>query len=62
MDKLEQNADGSWDFYFGPTDPGKKNWLKTVPDKGFIISFRLYGPMQSYFDQTWKIGDPKKIK
>ena len=62
MDKPEQNADGSWDFYLGPTDPGKKNWIKTIPEKGFLLSFRLYGPMKPYFDQTWKTEDPKKIK
>ena len=34
MDKPVQNADGSFDFYFGPKSPGKgKTWLATVPDK-----------------------------
>jgi hypothetical protein len=62
MDKPEQNADGSYDLYLGPRDPGKKNWLKTVPGKGFLIVLRLYGPAQSYFDQSWKPDDLKVVR
>jgi hypothetical protein len=63
MDKPVQNADGSFDFYFGPKSPGEgKNWLATLPDKGFFIIFRLYGPKQAFFDQTWKLDDLVKLK
>jgi hypothetical protein len=63
MDKPVQNADGSFDFYFGPKSPGEgKNWLATLPDKGFFIIFRLYGPKQAFFDQTWKLDDLAKLK
>jgi hypothetical protein len=45
MDKPVQNADGSTDIYFGPKSPGEgKNWLATVPDKGWFTLLRLYGP------------------
>ena len=48
-----QNADGSFNFYFGPTSPGAdKNWLATLPGKGWFTIFRLYGPTQAFFDQT----------
>ena len=59
MDKPEQSGDGSTDIYFGPTaPPGKdKNWLKTVPGKGYFVIFRLYSPKQEFFDQSWKPGD-----
>lgn len=63
MDKPATNADGSYDFYFGPDSPGEgKNWIKTVPDHGFFVNVRLYGPMKSFFDQTWQPDDVKKIK
>jgi hypothetical protein len=56
---VETNADGSVDLYFGPEAPkGKeKNWIETVPGKGWTIIFRLYGPLQPFFDQTWKLND-----
>ena len=64
MDKLIQNADGSHDIYFGPTAPkGKeKNWLATVPGKGFLVILRLYGPEKAFFDQTWQPDDIRKVK
>ena len=64
MDKPTQNADGSFDLYFGPTAPaGKdKNWMRTVPGKGYFVLLRLYSPKQSFFDQTWKPDDVVKVK
>jgi hypothetical protein len=58
---LHQNSDGSYDIYFGPTPPvGKENnWLQSVPGKGWNVIFRLYGPLQPWFDQTWRLGDPE---
>jgi hypothetical protein len=38
--------------------PGcEQNWIKTLPDQGWSIFIRLYGPLQSYFDHTWKPDD-----
>ena len=64
MDKPVQNADGSTDLYFGPRAPQgrEKNWLKTVPNKGYFVIFRLYSPTQAFFDQSWKPGDITKTK
>ena len=54
-----QNEDGSYDIYFGPEPPkGKEsNWVQTVPGKGWNTIFRLYGPLEPWFDQTWRPGD-----
>jgi hypothetical protein len=62
-DKPVQNTDGSTTLYFGPNSPkGKeKNWVKTVPGKGWFSLLRLYGPEQVFFDRTWKPGDFEKI-
>lgn len=61
MDKPHQNADGSTDIYFGPESPGEnKNWLRTVPGKGYFAIIRLYGPTQPFFDQSWKPSDLHK--
>lgn len=62
MDKPLQNADGSTDIYFGPKSPGAgKNWLATLPMKGWFTLFRLYGPKKAFFDQTWRPDDIKKV-
>lgn len=63
MDKPVQNADGTTDIYFGPKSPGEgKNWLATIPDKGWFTIFRLYGPKQPFFNKTWKPNDIEKVK
>lgn len=63
-DKLAINADGSVDLYFGPEAPeGKEaNWIQTVPGKGWFAIFRLYGPLEAWFDQTWKPGEIERVK
>jgi hypothetical protein len=64
-DDITTNADGSVDLYFGPEPPaGKppKNWIKTLPDKGWFTYFRLYAPTQPYFDKTWVLPDIEEVK
>jgi hypothetical protein len=62
MDQPAVNADGSTDIYFGPNSPGEgRNWLRTLPDQGFFVILRIYGPTQAFFDQSWKPGDIEKI-
>ncbi len=56
---LTVNSDGSVDLYFGPEPPeGKENnWVQTVPGKGWFVLFRLYGPLEPWFDKSWKLND-----
>jgi hypothetical protein len=53
------NDDSSVDVWFGPTAPKghESNWVQTIPGKGWNALFRLYGPLQPWFDKTWKPGD-----
>ena len=62
-DGLKQNADGSFDIYFAPKPPAgwENNWIQTVPGKGWNTIFRLYGPLESFYNQTWKPGDPELV-
>lgn len=61
---LKANKDGSYDIYFGPNAPkGKEgNWIQTVPGKGWNTIFRLYGPLEAFYDKTWKPGDLEIVK
>jgi hypothetical protein len=56
---LVVNADGSTDVYFGPAAPAGKeaNWVQTIPGRHWFSYFRLYGPLEPYFDRSWKLGD-----
>jgi len=63
MDKPAQNADGSYDLYFGPKAPDgtQGNWVATVPGKGYFVILRLYSPKEAFFKQTWKPDDLKRV-
>jgi len=61
---VKANPDGSYTLYFGPKAPkGKEsNWVQTIPGKGWNTLLRLYGPLQPWFDKTWKPGDFELVK
>lgn len=53
------NEDGSFTVWFGPEAPEGKagNWVQTMPDKSYSVLMRLYGPLEPWFDKTWRPGD-----
>ena len=52
------NDDGSVDVHFGPEPrDGGHNWIQTVPGKSWFAMFRLYGPLEPWFDKTWRLPD-----
>jgi len=61
---LQVNDDKSVDVYFGPTAPvgHENNWVQTVPGKGWNVLLRLYGPLEAWFDKTWKPGEFELVK
>ena len=58
------NADSSVDVYFGPKPPpGKENnWVQTSRGKGWNTILRLYGPLEPWFDKTWRPGEIEEVK
>lgn len=56
---INPNADGSVTVWFGPKAPAghESNWVQTMPGKGWNTLIRLYGPLQPWFDKSWKPGD-----
>ena len=63
-DPIVYNKDGSCDLYFGPNTPkGKEaNWIQTKEGKAWVVLFRLYGPLQPWFDKTWQLNDFELVK
>jgi len=61
---VQPNKDGSYTMWFGPKAPkGKEgNWIQTVPGKSYNVLLRLYGPLEPFFEKTWKAGDFEPVK
>lgn len=61
---IMKNGDGSYDIYFGPKAPEghERNWIPTLPGKAWFANFRLYGPLEPYFDRSWKLPDIEEVK
>jgi hypothetical protein len=57
--ELAINPDNSADVFFGPLPPPgmEHNWVQTIPGKGWFVMLRLYGPLESWFDKTWRPGE-----
>ena len=59
------NADGSTTIYVGPERPGnvkEGNWIQTDPSKGWFVILRLYSPLQTFFDKSWRPGEIELVK
>lgn len=56
--------DATIDLYFGPQAPAgkEKQWIKTIPGKGWFTYIRIYGPEGAAFDGGWKPGDFEEVK
>jgi hypothetical protein len=61
---MKKNANGSVTIWFGPKAPAgqQNNWVQTVPDKGWNVVLRLYGPLEPWFDKRWKPDDIELVK
>ncbi|MGX6569781.1 DUF1254 domain-containing protein [Cupriavidus necator] len=59
----DKNPDGSIDIYFGPKAPAgkEKNWIRTLPDRGWFPILRFYGPLQPFFDKSWQPDDITEV-
>ena len=48
----------------GPEAPAgrERNWVQTMPGKGWFVLFRFYGPLEPFFDKTWKPDDIEQVR
>lgn len=61
----EAAADGTTTVWFGPTQPegvARGNWVQTDPKKGWFTILRLYSPLPSFFDKTWRPSEIEAVK
>lgn len=61
---VQSNADGSTTIWFGPEPPAGKesNWAPTISGKGWFTVLRLYGPLESWFDKSWRPGELEPVE
>ncbi|MBB6095803.1 hypothetical protein HNQ60_004694 [Povalibacter uvarum] len=57
--ELKELSGDSVDLYFGPKAPAgqESRWIQTLPERGWFVYFRIYGPQGPAFDASWKPGD-----
>ncbi|WP_297973514.1 DUF1254 domain-containing protein [uncultured Amaricoccus sp.] len=61
----EADGDGATTVYFGPTQPegvARGNWIQTDPEKGWFTILRLYSPLPSFFDKSWRPSEIELVK
>jgi hypothetical protein len=61
---LAMNPDGSTDIYVAPRPPEgtpESNWIPSRPERAWFTYFRLYAPLQPYFDASWKLPDIEAV-
>jgi hypothetical protein len=61
---VKPNNDESYTIWFGPKAPEghEGNWIQTIPGKSYLVILRLYGPLEPWFDKTWKPGDFESVE
>jgi hypothetical protein len=58
-------ADGSTIVYFAPQKPdgvADGNWVRTDPEKGWFTILRLYSPLPSFFDKSWRPSEIEAVE
>jgi hypothetical protein len=57
--------DGSTVVYIGPKQPPNVppgNWIQSVPGKSWFVILRLYSPLESYFDKSWRLSEIEEVE
>jgi hypothetical protein len=61
----EAAEDGTTTIWFSPQQPdgvARGNWIQTDPDKGWFTILRLYSPLPSFFDKSWRLGEIEVVQ
>ncbi|MGE3872956.1 MAG: DUF1254 domain-containing protein [Parvibaculaceae bacterium] len=61
----EAASDGTTTIFFSPTQPegvARGNWIQTDPKKGWFTILRLYSPLPSFFDKSWRPSEVEQVE
>ena len=39
----------------------REQWTQTAPGKSWFLFLRLYGPLEPWFDKTWRPGEIERV-
>ena len=59
------DTDGSTTLTFGPERPSDSpegNWVQTTEGLGWFPILRLYSPLESFFDKTWRPSEIERVE
>ena len=45
-----------------PADVSRGNWIQSTPGKGYFSILRLYSPLQTFFDKSWRVGEFEPVQ
>ena len=45
-----------------PAGVSDGNWIQTMPGKGWNTILRLYSPLESFFDKSWRPSEIELVK
>ena len=55
--------DGESGYVVAEAPKGQENnWIQTVLGKGWSAIFRLYGPLEPWYDKTWRPGEIELVE
>jgi len=59
---IQAEDDGSFVLWFSPESPAgrESNWIPTIPGKSFFPMLRLYGPLEPWFEGSWRLPEIEK--
>jgi hypothetical protein len=40
----------------------EQNWIRTLPDRGFFVYIRYYGPLKAFNDKSWVPNDVELVE
>ena len=58
---LQQNTDGSYSIFWGPNVENNENSIQTNTDEGFFPYFRIYGPTDTWYDNSWVMPNIERV-
>ncbi|MBA5779476.1 DUF1254 domain-containing protein [Stappia sp. F7233] len=61
----EAAEDGTTTVWFAPEQPegvARGNWIQTDPQKGWVTILRLYSPLASFFDKSWRPSEIEVVE
>jgi hypothetical protein len=61
----QPDSRGATSLVFGPSQPtgvARGNFIQTVSGRSYFAMLRLYGPLEPFFDKSWRPGEIERLE